>query len=58
MKYIKKKKFISKTGKLIEVIIDLNEEGEGNFEYSVDGGVYDYIGELHPPKGGCFLLHR
>lgn len=37
------KKFRTKSGILIEVVINLDDNGKGDFEYSVDGGDINYI---------------
>lgn len=59
------KKFRTKSGKPVEVEITLDENGEGDFEYSIDGGEYDYIsGMLIVEDGevvdfdGCYDLPK
>ena len=37
------KKFRTKSGAPVEVVINLSVDGEGDFEYSVDGGDIDYV---------------
>ena len=60
------KKFRTKPSNLpVEVEINIGPDGEGNFEYSVDGGVEDYIeGYLYVEDNevvdfdGCYDLPR
>jgi hypothetical protein len=37
------KKFRTKSGAPVEVVINLYDDGEGDFEYSIDGGDIDYV---------------
>jgi hypothetical protein len=37
------KKFRTKSGAPVEVVINLSDDGEGDFEYSIDGGNIDYV---------------
>ena len=60
------KKFRTKQSNIpVEVEINIGPDGEGNFEYSVDGGVEDYIeGYLNVEDNevvdfdGCYDLPR
>lgn len=62
----KVKKFRTKPSNLpIEVVINIGTNGEGDFEYSVDGGVEDYIeGYIYVENNevvdfdGCYDLPR
>lgn len=62
----KVKKFRTKQSNLpVEVVINIGPDGEGDFEYSVDGGVEDYIeGYLYVEDNevvdfdGCYDLPR